>query len=155
MMLRPAFAAIILLLALGFSSDSQARQIENWPYEKLFKHADLVVVVKPLTVRKAEKTDNARPPDDCDYLTGVVTNFQVLLVVKGQWKDKTMEMVHFRMKEGKVVLNGPLLVAFPTGDKKGRALIAKDCLLFLKKGKDGRLTFVSGQFDPALSVKPS
>ncbi len=154
-------------LALLLAGDSHARQIESWPYEKLFKHADLVVVVKPLSVRDATAKDKAVPPPGTrSYLTGIVTNFKVLVVVKGEHKEKELAIVHFRLKEDKAGLvgNGPLLVSFPTKREKGQLGgfgpvgwpgpgRQQDYMLFLKKGKEGRLEFVSGQFDPALSVK--
>jgi hypothetical protein len=145
-------------LALASSADSlHARQIEDWPYDKLFKHADLVVIVKPLSVRDAKAEDKADPPED--YLTGIVTTFKVVHVLKGEYADKKkLELVHFRLKEGRMIGNGPLLVSFhtkeiPISGKSWSVLITEpEYMLFLKKQKDGNFTFVSGQFDPKLSV---
>jgi hypothetical protein len=133
------------------------RQIQDWPYEKLFKRADLIVIVKPLEVREANIQDDAKPPQD--YLTGIVTKFKILHVVKGEFKKDNLEIVHFRLKKDRRVMNGPLLVSF---QKKAVKLKDEDLkievkdweyMLFLKQEKDGRLNFASGQFDPALSVK--
>jgi hypothetical protein len=139
-------------------SSLSARQIEDWPYDKLFKQADLVVIVKPLAVRDASKEDQAIPPKGhSNLLTGLVTTFEVLQVVKGECKQKKMELVHFRLKAGVKVSDGPLLVSFHTKARdlsgKGRAgWFRSDYMLFLKK-KGGRFEPVSGQFDPGLSVK--
>jgi hypothetical protein len=136
-----------------------ARQIEDWPYDKLFKNADLVVIVQPLSVRDATEKDKAIPPEvGKDWLVGIVTNFKVLHVVKGEYKEKELDLVHFKLKKGAMIGNGPLLVSFHTksisirGDGwSGGA--ENEYMLFLKSGKDKRLEFVSGQFDPELSVK--
>jgi hypothetical protein len=154
--------AALLILSGAFLAltcgDCPARQIEDWPYNKLFKKADLVVIVKPLSVRDATEKDKAVPPEGKDYLVGVVTKFKVLHVVKGEYKEKELELVHFKLKKGTMILNGPSLVSFHTksirisGDSwSGGA--ENEYMLFLKSGKDKRLTFVSGQFDPELSVK--
>jgi hypothetical protein len=133
------------------------RQIEDWPYEKLFKRAELIVIVKPIEVRDANSQDSAKPPED--YLEGVATKFKLLHVVKGEQKQDKLEVVHFKLKKGTQIGNGPLLVSFHTkpfaleGDGWARNVTESTYMLFLKREKDERLNFVSGQFDPALSVK--
>jgi hypothetical protein len=137
---------------------SQARVIEDWPYDKLFQHAELVVIVRPLSVRDATAKDKAaRPPKEC-YLDGVVTTFKVLHVVKGKYNEKKLDLVHFKLKKGVRIRNGPLLVSFQTKEidissQFGARSAQNDDMLYLKNGKDTRLEFVSGQFDPVLSVK--
>jgi hypothetical protein len=136
-----------------------ARQIQDWPYEKLFKRADLVIIVTPLAVRDAKEEDKATPPGNGDYLTGVVTSFEVLQTVKGEYNEKELEIVHFRLKEGVRIINGPMLVSFAPGrvniEGKGWTMTVaqREYMLFLKKRENGRFEFVSGQFDPELSVK--
>jgi hypothetical protein len=135
---------------------SQARSIEDWPFDKLFKHAELVVIVRPLSVRDATAKDKAVPPGNRDYLAGVVTTFKVLHVVKGAYKEEKFDLVHFKRKEGaRLPANGPLLVSFQTkGVKIGDSWYRhSEYMLFLKADNDKRLAFVSGQFDPELSVK--
>jgi hypothetical protein len=147
--------AILILLC----SDLSARQIEDWPYDKLFKHADLVIIAKPVAVREARKDDGATPPKGhADILTGVVTTFEILHVVKGEYKPKKMDLIHFRLKTGVHIGNGPMLVKFHTkamdlSGKSWAGIVSSDYMLFLKKDKDGRFEPVSGQLDPALSVK--
>jgi hypothetical protein len=145
-------------LFAGSCGDCPAREIEDWPYDKLFKTADLVVIVQPLSVRDAAEKDKAVPPYGRDYLVGIVTNFKVLHVVKGEYKETELELVHFKMKPGSHIGNGPLLVSFHTGSIAIRGNgwsggAANDYMLFLKSNKEKRLDFVSGQFDPELSVK--
>jgi hypothetical protein len=149
-------SSVSLLLVFGAS---RARQIEDWPYDKLFKHADVVVIAKALTVRDAKEEDGVVPPDGSgDVLVGVVTRFQVLRVVQGEHKEKELDLVHFRSKQGITVDNGPTLVSFHTkktqiSGKDWAASLPSEYLLFLKKRQDGRFECVSGQYDPALSVK--
>jgi hypothetical protein len=148
-------SAVVALLC----SNLAARQIQEWPYNKLFKHADLVIIAKPVAVRDAEKDDHATPPKGySDYLTGVVTSLEVLHVVKGEYKLKKLDLTHFQYKKGVRVANGPMLVEFHTKDMQlsgGRwsGIYPPEYMLFLKKGKDGRMEPVSGQVDPRLSVK--
>jgi hypothetical protein len=150
----------ILILGMGgmalFCGNSHSREIEDWPDDKLLKHADLVVIVKALHVREAKKEDRATPPGASGtYLTGVVTTFNVVHVVKGKQEKKKLDFIHFRLKDGVRISNGPLLAAFHTDklDRNGVRCVEYYYKLFLKKDKDGRLTFVSGQCDSELSVK--
>ncbi len=65
----------------------------------------------------------------------------------------------FKLKKGRRILNGPRLVSFHTepihiqGTGWSRHTARLEYMLFLKRGKDKRLGFVSGQFDPELSVR--
>jgi hypothetical protein len=142
-----------------FCSQLRARQVEDWPYDKLFKHADLVIIAKATAVREARKEDHAVPPKrHADILTGVVTSFKVLQVIKGEYKHNKMDLVHFRLKKGVEILNGPLLVKFHTKHTQlsgngWSGFAGNTYMLFLKKERAGRFEPVSGQFDPAESVK--
>src|SRR5207244_2413081 len=84
------------------------------------------------------------PPDFRGDLVGVVTHFDVLHVIKGEYKDKKFDLAHYRLKEGVQIANGPLLVSFHTKpfDLQGRgwssAVLKSEYILFLKKRKDGR-----------------
>ena len=156
MSIRPVGSLILACTCLALvPSHSQARPIEIWEYERLFKESTLIVVVKPLSVRDATAKDKAVPATD--QMTGIVTTFEVLVVVKGEYKDKKLDLIHFRLKPHPLSYhNPPLLVSFinkPTKPVSVRHRYQDDFLLFLKKDKDGRWTFVSGQFDAALSVK--
>src|SRR5262245_9067241 len=114
---RTAIVLILVGLCLALMGGAiPARQIADWPYDKLFKHADLVVIVLPVSVRDAAEKDKAVPPRGMeDYLVGVVTSFKVLHVVKGDYKEKKLDLVHFKLnKKGMMIGNGPSLVSFHT-----------------------------------------
>ncbi len=90
---------------------------------------------------------------------GVDTLFSVEAVFKGKVEKDTLTVLHYRLKAGHSIQNGPLLVWFRT---KGFVLDTKRAtvslgtppyLLFLKKRKDGRYEAVSGQVDPELAVR--
>jgi hypothetical protein len=156
MSIRPVGSLILACACLALvASLSQARPIEIWEYERLFKESTLVVVVKPLSVRDATAKDKAVAPTD--EMTGMVTTFKILVVVKGEYKDKKLDLIHFRLKPSRLSsINPPLLVTFinkPAKPVSVRHRYQDDFLLFLKNDKDSRWTFVAGQFDAALSVK--
>jgi hypothetical protein len=149
--LIPALACLALLPGETF-----CRGVKKWPYKELFENSTLVVVVKPVSERDATATDRAAAPSRRSYLTGVITSFKVLTVVKGEYKQKDLEILHFRIKDDSSMPgNGPKLVSFIKNRGRGEHHVGgrDDYMLFLKKDKDGRLGFVSGQFDPLLSVK--
>ncbi len=81
------------------------------------------------------------------------TNFKVLVVVKGEFKQENIDIVHFRLKDGVAIPGANYLVSFPTRPKKRESGDKQDYMLFLKKKREGRWTFVSGQVAPSLSVK--
>jgi hypothetical protein len=156
---------IVLLLACGIlvatSGDGLARQRDPWPYPKLFKEADLVIIVKAISTREAKADDGAHPPEQYrDFLEGIVTRLKVVHVVKGDYVQEKLDLVHFRYKKvTKPVIDGPSLVSFHSkpipiqGDFWSASITEPEYMLFLKKSKDGRFTFVSGQVDPDQSVR--
>jgi hypothetical protein len=144
-----------------------ARQIEQWSYERLFKEADVIVIAKPESVADVDvKPKDARMQRD---FLGRVTTFSVVSTIKGDAKGKTIDVLHFRMREGMGSANGPLLISFHTKPVRieGKAggnnntpvtafvmeLGPPEYLLFLKAGQDGRFEPVSGQYDSRLSVR--
>jgi hypothetical protein len=133
-------------------------QVEDWPYEKLLKHADIVVIAQPISVRPADsKIQMPRGLDKAGYYS-VVTHFKILAMVKGVYKGEQLGITHFQVKEGaKPVDNGPVLVYFQRTRKQVKNessdVRKKDYVLFLKKDKAGHPTFVSGQIYPGFSVK--
>jgi hypothetical protein len=123
-------------------------------YEKLFKDSSLVVVVKPLTVRDATAKDKAVPQKGWEHkVTGIVTTFKVLVLVKGEYKQKKLDIVHFRLKDEFSIGNVSFLVSFPTKPEDIARIGKTDYLLFLKKNKSGQLEFVTGQVEPCYSVR--
>jgi hypothetical protein len=159
-MCRRGIASWLIVIAVTLSlGTAWGRPVKFWPYHKLFENADLVIIAKPLAVRDAPEVDKAMPlPRERSFLLAVITTLKVEYVVKGNYKDERLELVHFRLKEGSQIGNGPLLVNFHT---KVETLKGSDwafsCqpeyMLFLKKAKNGRFECVSGQYDPELSVK--
>jgi hypothetical protein len=168
--LKPIFAWAIIC-SLLIPSIAFSRQVEDWPYERLFKESARVVIahVQGWGVTKKEWNEKFF---DKGRFEGVMTIFGAALTLKGDpplciWLD------HFRYKEGVVRYNdGPDLVAFlkeplqievkQNVKKKGklhqqrqelRKISQPEYLLFLKKHKDGKYEPVSGQLDASFSVR--
>jgi hypothetical protein len=149
--------ALLTVAAGGVpASSASARLIENWPYDRLFKESDLVVIASVASVEdcKDRRSDN---PWKIEFL-GVNTTFKVESVLKGKAAD-TIKVLHYKLEEGVDIRSGPLLVSFR---KEGQAFQTKrgkfglgrpDYMLFLKVRKDGRYEPVSGPIDPGLAVR--
>jgi hypothetical protein len=158
-MIRP-FGALVLLTAIV--TPASGRLIESWPYKKLFKEADLVVIA---TAKGTEDTaERLKKAGGWDVeLVGRNTTFKVEAVLKGKVGGDTFKVLHYRLPEGVLVQNGPLLVSFRTkpimivgkidGEAAKVGLGRPQYMLFLKARKDGRYEPVSGQIDPELSVR--
>jgi hypothetical protein len=152
---RPALLAV--LSSLVFLGPVHARRIEPWPYKKLLKEADVVVVATALSSKETGEVTKLGGWQT--NLLGVDTTFAVEAVLKGEVKGDQLTVFHYRLKPGVHVENGPLLISFRT---KRLAIQTKQAkvglgvpsyLLFLKKRPDGRYEAVSGQIDPKLSVR--
>src|SRR5262245_42208809 len=153
--------------AAWLASPSPARVLENWPYERLFKEADLVVIATAVSTESCADrfTDHTWP---CEF-AGLTTKFEVKSAVKGQPDGKEIKVLHFRFGESKKeyanrpgpfpIIDGPLFVAFRTKSIKvtvdgGKWVVpSPEYMLFLKRLKDGRYEPVSGKVDPQLSVR--
>jgi hypothetical protein len=146
-MRRSTFFVLVVLAATAGSAS--ARLIPNWPYDKLTREADVVVVATPV----ASADTNETPLDEPfrAALTGVETKFAVRAVLKGKLDGDTLKLLHFRLK-GMMPPNGPMLVTFPTA-KEAKGQAAREHLLFLKHRTDGRFEPVAGQVDSILSVR--
>lgn len=163
--------ALVLVVATGFlawPTNATGRLLDDWPYEKLFKEADLVVIAAAL---KTEVTKDKPPKHDWPYeMVGQNTSFKVLHVLKGKTANKQIQILHFKFGELKkdanpnnfedrVIQDGPIFVTFRTEpvsisvNGKKTIAVAPQYLLFLRKMKDGRYELVSGQIDPALAVR--
>jgi hypothetical protein len=136
-----------------------ARQVESWPYGRLFKEADVIVIAT------AERTSDTkdRPKTRQWKLVGQVTVFSVQRTLKGKVEGPTVRVLHFRLPRGKLAEDGPLLVSFRTKSGVVKRVVdgvmevaqvpKGEYLLFLKARKDGRYEPVSGPIDPAFSVR--
>jgi hypothetical protein len=145
----------VLVGVVACSAPGSARFLENWPYEKLMKESDLVVIANAV---RTEETDDEPPkhPWTIDFV-GQNTTFKVLHLLKGKVDGKEIKVLHFKWGKLKKDVNpndpfagliedGPLFAAFHTRN-------GPDHMLFLKSLKDGRYEPVSGRIDPQLSVR--
>jgi hypothetical protein len=143
----------ILLVPL-FASAAFGRLIENWPYQRLFKESDLVVIA---TAYRAEDASDRLKTDWKVDLLGMNTHFKIQSTLKGKIAAETITVLHYRPPEGMLFANGPLLVTIRTEEPfvkgKGKETMRPEYLLFLRARPDGRFEPVSGQIDPALSVR--
>jgi hypothetical protein len=136
------------------------RPIEDWPFDKLFKHSDVVVIATFQSSKRCGKDIKDKPP--ADYLDGVITTLDIKHVVKGDHKGKQIEVFHYRLDDSKdrpLIINGPLLASFhksssdlKVGKSASVALGPPVYMIFLKKRTDGKYECISGQFDSELSV---
>jgi hypothetical protein len=155
---------VAVLAAAVFPWPCGARPFPRWPYERLFKESDVVVIARADSSRDSGgvSTDNPWKLQ----LQGVDTVFSVRAVLKGKVEGNTLTVFHYRIKprEGgdsldDVVINGPLLVRFRTKDEKltpaeaAASFGPHEYMLFLKRRADGRTEPVSGQTDPFLSLR--
>jgi hypothetical protein len=150
------------LLAILLGTAAYARPVEHWPYGRLTREADLIVIATPVSVRDTSErtvfpnlveggTDNTRRPVPA---IGVEAAFHALSVLKGDTNMTTFVFHHLRNAnlssptgQFKVLaFNGPVNVAFEPGEKRR-------FLLFLKLEPDGRYASVTGQTDPAMGIK--
>jgi hypothetical protein len=150
-------APLVILAAVTWPPSAPARGLESWPYRRLLKEADVVVVATALS--SADAGESTRDNLWQAELVGVNTTFAVEAVLKGKLEGDRLRVLHYRLRPGVLIEDGPLLVSFRTGGltltTKGAkvALSRPSYLLFLKAGKDGRYEPVSGRTDPALSVR--
>jgi hypothetical protein len=145
-----------IMLAAVLAAPALARQVEPWPYDKLFIKADYVVIVKAQSTEDAGKAVTDKPPfEDC---IGVITTFKIQHVIKGDIKGDKCSVFHYRQDETRGA-NGPQLVQFHSKEVRieyggwSTTLSSPEYMLFLKKRDDGRFECVSGQIDPILSVR--
>ena len=168
--LKPIFAWAIIC-SLLIPSIAFSRQVEDWPYERLFKESDLVVIAHVQAWGATDEEWNEKLFDKGRF-EGVMTVFGANFALKGD-PPLCIWLNHFRYKEGAVRYNdGPGLVAFlkeplqievkQNVKNKGklhqqslglRKVSQPEYLLFLKKHKDGEYEPVSGQLDADFSVR--
>jgi hypothetical protein len=152
------FALICMTVSvLASSRPAPARALPDWPYDKLFKEADVVVVAEAKETNDSDDKSTGIPM--AEHLLAQTTVLKLQGTLKGKITGDEIKVLHFRLKDGVKIENGPCLVAFRTksvrivqGGKAG-ASAPPHYLLFLKARSDGRYEPVSGQYDPALSVR--
>lgn len=158
-----AFAATLILLGC-LQVTAHARHLESWPYQRLFKESDCVVLATALDTEKSNDSFvDDRWPFEFD---GTNTTFKIQHVLKGEVPGKKIKVVHYQFgkprkdSQGNLVIaiDGPCFVRFCTEPARiegpNRLIDAQpEYLLFLRKLADGRFEPVSGKVDPQLSVK--
>ncbi|MGI9444282.1 MAG: hypothetical protein ACR2N1_17560 [Rubripirellula sp.] len=163
---------VILIAGLLLAPTASARKTEAWPYERLFQHADIVVIaVATTSVPNEQKW--VEPIFASQRFQGVTTQLRVVSTVKGS-PSPTIKLLHYKYADSTPPVNdGPALISFFTGpvsidvqplkraETELKALSHKrlsqnsapEYLLFLKKRQDGSFEAVSGQVDPSFSVR--
>jgi len=154
------------------STSASARLVPDWPYQKLWDAADVVVIIEPL---KTENNDDKLqiPWDPEDKWQGLTTHFKVHGVLKGGALGDEISVKHFDYKpevllKATVISDGPGFIRFISGPLRYDETISKDgravsrpslenqtpeFLAFLKKTADGALSPVTGQVDPVYSFR--
>jgi len=155
-------APIATLSAVFVATMAYARLVEHWPYDRLAREADLIVIATPVSVHDTEErtvfpnlvesgTNNIQHQVAA---IGVETAFETLAVLKGSTNETKFVFHHLRdarisspTGESKVIaFNGPLNVAFEPKEKKR-------FLLFLRREPDGRYASVTGMTDPSVGIR--
>lgn len=162
------FCVLTILCALT-PSTGWARRAEDWPYDRLFKDADLVVIAHAVSSAECKDEWNERFFDESRF-QGLETTFEVASRLKGK-SSGSLKLLHFRYKrETPVYDDGPGLISFltkPRSAKVGKQVEVLDelvplsaskssrpeYLLFLRLRKDGRYEAISGQMDSNLSAR--
>lgn len=158
----------VIFMVFSFADVGIARVVPRWSYARLWKESDLVLIVKAGETRDATIVDPVLPFDnehDQLYLTAVVTELEVLAVLKGHFEHKRIELSHYRLDWEKLdahgikaVGNGPNLTVFEAQQNRVSrsdpiVSIEVDYMVFLKKNPVVQYTFVTGQVDPHFSVR--
>ena len=151
---------IVMVATLVVGPFASARQVESWPYERLFKEADVVVIA---TVKASVETKDPAPDGRWkSVLIGQATSFTIDTVIKGTVPAAPLTVLHFKLKPGVVAQDGPMLVGFRSKGPviEGGGVVKyhvelgnPQYLLFLKRDGKDRFAPVSGQIDALLSVK--
>lgn len=151
---------LALLIPLLFVGTADGQKLQNWSYDRLFDEADLIVIA---SAHKTDDSDDVSPGGPWKkHLVGQRTTFSVIKTLKGRHEHNTMTVLHFRLKKGVAINDGPLLVSFRTkgvtiqgsGAVKYQAALSKpQYLLFLKRNMRDVVVPVSGQINAESSVK--
>jgi hypothetical protein len=150
------------LTAVFAATMADARLVDYWPYDRLAREADLIVIATPVSVHDTEErttfpnlaevgTNNVQHPVAA---IGVETTFEILAVLKGSTNETKLVFHHLRDARlssptggSKVIaLNGPVNVSFEPKEKKR-------FLLFLRRESGGRYASVTGMTDPDMGIR--
>jgi hypothetical protein len=78
-------------------SASDARLLEHWPYDKLMKKSDLVVIAK--AIKSEDTADRYLEHSWAREFAGVDTTFEVKQALKGKVDGKEIKVLHFKWGE--------------------------------------------------------
>src|SRR6267142_5794981 len=122
---------LTVALSLALGDFLSARLMYDWTYEELFSKSDFVVIAEPISAtHDTDERTNLPELAPSTPAIGVVTDFQTVLVLKGQKQDRFV-LHHYRLPDSDVaIINGPVLVKFNPGHH--------EYLLFLVRERDGR-----------------
>ena len=151
---------IALLVAMHAIASSDPRQ-EPWLYDQLQAQSDVILVG-----RLHRTTPHNLPCKELELVpvSGETATFSVVLVIKGDITDKTLEVVHYLFRPEAGVVNGPQLIEFkdqsitvkevkPVQSEAKYDLGVPEYLMFLRKRSDGRYEPVSGQWNAVYSFR--
>jgi hypothetical protein len=162
----------LMFTSLLSVSIASARKIENWPYERLFNKADIVVIAT-----SEKTTDNeiqwTEPIFDSQHFVGIDTTLHIQTVLKGS-ASKVIKVHHYKYARKSTRLeDGPRFISFFSSpvsiDLESANSTAPELkeltsirisvhnkpeyLVFLKQRDDGNYEPISGQIDPTFSVR--
>jgi hypothetical protein len=134
-----------------------ARLVERWPYDRLYKESDYVVIVSFESTKDAKKLFNI--PEDTERLPLVTSKLTIQQSLKGDLKNgDTLEIEHWRQADG---LRLPQHLPSPIVWEKTKSFLGGDTrylrevnyLVFLKKSKSGKPELTTGILNGLDSVK--
>jgi len=162
----------LMLTSLLSVSIASARKFENWPYERLFNKADIVVIATS-DKTAANEIQWIEPIFDSQHFVGIDTTLHIQTVLKGS-ASKVIKVQHFKYARKATRLeDGPRFISFFSSpisiDVKSanssapqlKELTSRrmslhnkpEYLVFLKQLDDGTYEPISGQIDPTFSVR--
>jgi len=149
-----------------FEYFEKEREAANWPYDKLVKNADTIVIATFESQRKMDFNMKAMGYGDKDTTECIGSKLNILAVLKGDPKAKQIEIMHLKWKPSVFVLGNSSFMSFQSrmplpnvmsvvldGKVTGYATVSGDkpyvvtpeYLLFLRRQKDGSYAPASGQ----------
>ena len=139
------YLALYIALALFVPSITLARPISFWPYEKLYKEADLVAIVELKSISETKQELSGHGPTD--RFDGKSAELTTGIVLKGKPDIRSIHLKYFvYSKKVNIIVNGAHFIDFSDAKKY-------QYLVFLKKEDNGTFAPVTGHYDAALSVK--
>ena len=166
-----ALLGTVFLITGHFSTLALAREVPEWPYEKLIADSDVVAIVEPI---ENEPAKDAFP--DYNYghsandFEATNTRFRVCSVLKpADDAPKELTVLHFSYSDRiTIILDGASFIRFLIGPLQYEKRDLKDekpvggvkafqekpvWLAFLKRRADGRFEPVTGHYDSAFSFR--